>query len=100
MLGVAVVLLVALTTYTKRAIDRFARVESGRTSLIYARGQRLESGVQVRTIDLARTLARLDYTEVSRRSGVARQLPPHPRRLGDPSPSEPRADPGRNRRTV
>lgn len=64
MLGVTVALLAALTVYTRRAVERFARAESGRASLIYAAPQQLAPGVNVRAIDLERTLARLDYVEV------------------------------------
>jgi penicillin-binding protein 1B len=63
--AVAIVALAfGLATYTNRALERFARAESRRTALIYAAGQRLAPGIHTRLIDLAGTLARLDYHEV------------------------------------
>ena len=54
-----------LATYTNRALEQFARGESRRTALIYAAGQRLAPGIHTRLIDLAGTLARLEYHEVT-----------------------------------
>jgi penicillin-binding protein 1B len=54
-----------LSTYTNRALERFARAESRRTALIYAAGQRLAPGIHTKLVDLAGTLARLDYHQVT-----------------------------------
>jgi len=66
-LGVAGVLVlgpIILGAYTAIELSRFQRVESRRTTLVYAAGQRLVPGVNVRTIDLTGTLRRLKYKEV------------------------------------
>ena len=56
--------LISVAVYTAIELSRFQRVESRRTTLVYAAGQRLVPGVNVRTIDLAATLRRLNYKEV------------------------------------
>jgi hypothetical protein len=53
-----------LGAYTAIELSRFQRVESRRATLVYAAGQRLVPGVNVRTIDLTGTLRRLKYKEV------------------------------------
>src|SRR5262245_46084396 len=60
-IGVAIVTLLAST-----AIDlaRFERAEGRRATLVYAAGQTLVPGMNVRTVDLVGTLARLRYAEV------------------------------------
>jgi len=57
--GVLVLGLMTVGVYTAVELSRFQRVESRRTTLVYAAGQRLVPGVNVRTIDLAGTLRRL-----------------------------------------
>ena len=65
MVAAALILsLVSVGVYTAIELSRFQRVESRRTTLVYATGQRLVPGVNVRTIDLAGTLRRLKYKEV------------------------------------
>ncbi|PYN50381.1 MAG: hypothetical protein DME00_05790 [Candidatus Rokuibacteriota bacterium] len=62
--GVLALSLMALITYTAIELARFQRVESRRTTLVYAAGQPLVPGVNVLKIDLAGTLRRLKYAEV------------------------------------
>ena len=62
--GVLVLGLIILGAYTAIELSRFQRVEARRTTLVYAAGQRLFPGVNVRAIDLAGTLRRLKYKEV------------------------------------
>jgi len=73
-------LAVGLATYTNHALERFARSESRRTALIYSAGQRLAPGVHPGLIDLAATLTRLEYREVSTDPSVPgefRRAPDH-----------------------
>jgi penicillin-binding protein 1B len=56
---------VGIAAFTRHALDSFAATESRRTAFLYATGQRLAPGVHTRLIDLAGTLARLDYRETS-----------------------------------
>ncbi len=70
-LGVAAGLVGAtVATYTAVELHRFERAEARRAVLIYAAGQELAPGVNVRAVDLAGTLARLKYAE-SRAAPVA-----------------------------
>lgn len=62
--GALVLALMVVVAYTAIELSRFQRVESRRTTLVYAAGQQLLPGVNVRTIDLAGTLRRLKYKEV------------------------------------
>ena len=62
--GVLALSLIAAVAYTAIELARFQRVESRRTTLVYAAGQQLVPGVNVLTIDLAGTLRRLKYAEV------------------------------------
>ena len=62
--AVLILSLMAVGVYTAIELSRFQRVEARRTTLVYAAGQRLVPGVNVRTIDLAGTLRRLKYKEV------------------------------------
>ena len=62
--AVLILSLISVAVYTAIELSRFQRVESRRTTLVYAAGQRLVPGVNVRTIDLAATLRRLNYKEV------------------------------------
>lgn len=55
----------ALSAYTKHALSQFAAEESRRSAFLYAAGQRLAAGVHTRLVDLAGTLARLEYEEVA-----------------------------------
>jgi penicillin-binding protein 1B len=52
-----------VSTYTALELSRFARGEARRVTYVYAAGQRLAPGINVRAVDLAGTLARLRYTE-------------------------------------
>jgi len=62
--AILILSLISVAVYTAIELSRFQRVESRRTTLVYAAGQRLVPGVNVRTIDLAATLRRLNYKEV------------------------------------
>ncbi len=62
--GVLALSLIAAVAYTAIELARFQRVESRRTTLVYAAGQQLVPGVNVLAIDLAGTLRRLKYAEV------------------------------------
>jgi len=52
-----------LSVYSAVELARFARVEVRRHTVIYASGQSLSPGTQVRLIDLAGSLSRLGYAE-------------------------------------
>src|SRR5262245_29637934 len=62
--GLAVLLAIALASFSTLELGRFARAEAHRSVLIYSAGQRLAAGVHVRLLDLAGILGRLGYTEV------------------------------------
>jgi penicillin-binding protein 1B len=62
--GVLALSLIAAVAYTAIELARFQRVESRRTTLVYAAGQQLIPGVNVLAIDLAGTLRHLKYAEV------------------------------------
>jgi 1A family penicillin-binding protein len=62
--GVLALSLIAAVAYTAIELARFQRVESRRTTLVYAAGPQLVPGVNVLAIDLAGTLRRLKYAEV------------------------------------
>lgn len=57
------IVVTALAVYSSVELARFARAESRAAVIIYAAGQPLSRGVQVRMIDLAGTLARIGYVE-------------------------------------
>ena len=59
--GAAVAALLASTVIDLR---RFERAEGQRATLLYAAGQTLAPGTNIRAVDLAGTLARLRYSEV------------------------------------
>jgi penicillin-binding protein 1B len=63
--GLLVLAAGALVTWTAVELGRFARGEATRRTLILAAGQRLAPGVSVRAVDLAGTLARLNYRETT-----------------------------------
>ena len=64
LVGVAFALgLVGLIVYSTVELERFGRAETRRTTYLYAAGQPLAAGVNVRAVDLAATMARLRYTE-------------------------------------
>jgi len=70
-LGLVVALaLVGLVVYSTVELERFGRAETRRTTYLYAAGQPLTAGVNVRAIDLASTLSRLRYAE-TRQNPVA-----------------------------
>src|SRR5713101_5595162 len=56
-------LLVALAVYSAVALARFERVEERRATFVYAAAQPLVTGINVRSVDLAGTLARLKYRD-------------------------------------
>jgi penicillin-binding protein 1B len=65
-LSAAMVLgLAALATYTAVEVARFDRALARRGTLVHAAAQRLAPGFNVRTLDLAGTLARLGYDEAA-----------------------------------
>src|SRR5947207_15995549 len=59
--AVLVILLVTLAIYSSLALARFERVEERRATFVYAAAQPLVTGINVRRVDLAGTLARLKY---------------------------------------
>src|SRR5437870_13555789 len=54
-------LLLTLVVYSWVALARFERVEERRATFVYAAAQPLVTGINVRRVDLAGTLARLKY---------------------------------------
>src|ERR1051326_2776993 len=66
--GVAVgilLLFLALLSYTGVQLARFERTDARRTMVVYAAPQPLVAGLNVKRVDLAATLGRLRYAEVS-----------------------------------
>jgi penicillin-binding protein 1B len=63
LVAVVGLLLVALIVYTATELRRFERAETRRGTLVYAGGQWVGAGVNVRVVDLAGSLARLRYVE-------------------------------------
>jgi hypothetical protein len=63
--GLVAILAVALASFSTLELKRFAQAEAHRSVFIYAAGQRLAPGVHVRLVDLAGTLGRLGYVEVT-----------------------------------
>lgn len=63
---VAALAVTALGIYTAVELVRFERAQGRRITRFYAAGQRLAPGVNVRVVELAATLARLGYSEVTR----------------------------------
>jgi penicillin-binding protein 1B len=57
----------ALVVYTATELRRFERAETRRGTLVYAGGQWLGPGVNLRAVDLAGSLARLRYAEMRAR---------------------------------
>jgi penicillin-binding protein 1B len=68
-LGLAAIALTQLAAYTRIELARFEHAQARRVTTIYAAGQPLASGVSVRGLDLAGTLARLRYREVGTLTG-------------------------------
>src|SRR5262245_43127272 len=64
LVGVTVLGALALVAYTGLELARFERALARRATVIYAAAQSLTAGSHVRALDLATTLARLDYREV------------------------------------
>jgi penicillin-binding protein 1B len=56
--------IISLIVYSGVELGRFDRAESRRATYVYAAGQPLSPGVNVRTSDLVGTLSRLRYVEV------------------------------------
>jgi penicillin-binding protein 1B len=65
LLGLVGLGLVTLATYTGIELTRFERADARRGVIVYAGGQPLSPGTSLRTIELATTLGRLRYAEVS-----------------------------------
>src|SRR5512145_1582241 len=65
LVGAIVLGALALVTYTGWELARFERALARRATVIYAAAQPLAPGYNVRALDVAATLARLDYREVS-----------------------------------
>jgi penicillin-binding protein 1B len=63
--AIVAALLITLAVYSSVELERFSRAEVRRTTFIYAGGQPLGPGVNVRLVDLAGTLSRLQYTETT-----------------------------------
>src|SRR5262245_21924280 len=61
--GMVLLTVVVMAVYSTIELGRFDRVESRRAVVVYAAGQTLSRGANVRMIDLAATLGRLGYTE-------------------------------------
>ena len=55
--------IVGVIVYSGVELGRFARAETRRSTYVYAAGQPISPGVNIRTSDLAGTLARLRYVE-------------------------------------
>src|SRR5438105_2311652 len=66
-LGIAAALLLSVVSYTMVELARFERAEARRGTIVYAAGQWLGPGVNVRAVDLAGTLERLRYVETRAR---------------------------------
>src|SRR5687768_8758413 len=76
--GLLGVFVVTLVVYSSVALARFERVEERRATFVYAAAQPLVTGVHVRRVDLAATLARLKYVD----SRAAAPAPGQFRRIG------------------
>ena len=61
--GVLALSMLALIVYSTIELKRFEHVDNRRAVVVYASGQTLFRGVNVRMIDLAGTLGRLGYVE-------------------------------------
>ena len=61
--GLMFVLMLAVIVYSTVELGRFERLESRRAVVVYAAGQTLARGTNVRMIELAGTLGRLGYVE-------------------------------------
>ena len=61
--GVTFLLMLGVAAYSALELGRFERLESRRAVVLYAAGQTLSRGTNVRMIGLAATLGRLGYTE-------------------------------------
>jgi penicillin-binding protein 1B len=67
LLGLLAVLLLSVVSYTAVELARFERAQARRPAMVYAAGQWLGPGVNVRAVDLAGTLERLRYVETRTR---------------------------------
>jgi len=67
LLGVVTLLLLSLVSYTMVELARFERAETRRGTFIYAAGQWLAPGVNLRAVDFPSTLERLRYVETKTR---------------------------------
>jgi penicillin-binding protein 1B len=66
-LGLVAVLLLSVVSYTVVELARFERAETRRGTFVYAAGQWLGPGVNLRAVDFAGTLERLRYVETRTR---------------------------------
>ena len=74
MVAVALAGALALGAFSAAELARFARAEVRRTAVIYASGQSLSPGTDLRLVGLAATLARLGYTETQARPSAPGQF--------------------------
>src|SRR6266536_1072540 len=65
---------VGLVTYAAAGLARFHRIESRRSTIVYAAPQELRPGVHVGLVGLSRTLARLGYRETESRPAAPGQF--------------------------
>src|SRR5262249_44829003 len=63
--AVVTFMVAGLVTYTLVELHRFGKAEARRATFVYAAGQSLAPGINVRAVDLAGTLTRLNYRETS-----------------------------------
>src|SRR6266545_2196037 len=67
LVGLVILLVLSLVSYTVVELARFERAETRRGTFIYAAGQRLAPGVNLRAVDFAGTLERQRYVETKTR---------------------------------
>ena len=72
--GVCSLIVVGLGTYAAAGLARFHRIESRRSTIVYAAPQELRRGVHVGLVGLSRTLARLGYRETESRPATPGQF--------------------------
>jgi penicillin-binding protein 1B len=74
LLGLLALGTIALATHAGLALARFERVEARRATFVYAAGQTLLPGANIRALDVAATLGRLKYSEVRGAPGAPGQF--------------------------
>jgi penicillin-binding protein 1B len=67
LIGLVVAVLLTVVSYTMVELARFERAETRRGTIVYAAGQWLGPGVNLRAVDFAGTLERLRYVETRTR---------------------------------